>query len=249
VSSHQVHHLERLFHSVRASNLIENADIWSIKTQRSDIDETREHIMTNYFSIGTDAKIAYDLAECRAGRCGCCFYCVCMGMACYVPVAFRSMCGRRSIRSYCSVDIDTLNADGEITPRALQSYGREKTVVFLAIPSMYAGLDPWRNHAPRSMGDGLFETVMQGGVWSLGFFQLGCNTGRPVCQGSRAVITASEPVYYQIDGEGYVMNGPGTLVLSKGGSYPLIRCARPGLQPGPVDADTEHLYEELRMNY
>ena len=44
----------------------------------------------------------------------------------------------------------------------------------------------------------------------------------PLTQAKQATIESSEPIYYQIDGEGFVSNGPSTLTVSLIGNYPFI---------------------------
>jgi hypothetical protein len=72
------------------------------------------------------------------------------------------------------------------------------------------------------MDDGKFEVILQGGILSLGFLQIGLRTGRPVCQASKATITTSEPAYLQVDGEGKFLNDAGVIVLEKDGTYPMV---------------------------
>jgi hypothetical protein len=64
------------------------------------------------------------------------------------------------------------------------------------------GRDPCPLDIPRAMDDGLFEVTLQGGLLSLGLFQIGIDSGRPACQAAQLRIVASEPCFIQIDGEG-----------------------------------------------
>ena len=49
----------------------------------------------------------------------------------------------------------------------------------------------------------------------------------PICQGEEAIVKTTEPVYYQIDGEGFISNGPTEFTLTRIGCYPLIYCPQP----------------------
>jgi diacylglycerol kinase (ATP) len=213
-----IDHAERILTRIRDSTEVVQFDVWSLVVKRMESDELTSFRMLNYFSIGVDAEIARNFENCRKGCCGCCFCCQCMSLACYAPVGAKSLCCKRSLRSYSEITVES--RDG--TSRRLGPTGSDKTVIFQTIPSMYGGKDPWTTQGPRGVDDGLFEVTFQGGVCSLGCFQLGCNTGRPCCQARKAEIKVWEPCHYQVDGEGHVMNGPGTFSLVRVGNYPLI---------------------------
>jgi diacylglycerol kinase (ATP) len=112
--------------------------------------------------------------------------------------------------------------EGEEVERILQPGGSDKTLIFQAIPNMYAGKDPWKSFQPRGMDDRKFEVVCQGGMFKLGLFQIGIPTGTPVCQASWAEITTREPAFVQIDGEGKFFNRPATITMERDGSYPMV---------------------------
>jgi diacylglycerol kinase (ATP) len=141
-----------------------------------------------------------------------------MNQTCYVPAGFRNACGKRSLGSYLTVEVQDRNG----TVQGLRVRDGDKTLVFQAITSMYAGLDPWTIEVPRGMDDGLFEISSQGGAWGVAFFQIGCPTARAWRQGAGARIETSEPCYIQIDGEGEVVNGPALITVERAGSYPMI---------------------------
>jgi diacylglycerol kinase (ATP) len=207
---------------VRNSMSILNVDVWTIKMTRTDRSEVTSQHMVNYCSIGADAETAHDYEMCRQGSCSCCFCCACMSLACYVPVGFKNLCCKRSLRSYVTIEVEQVREDATVVATTLSPLGKDKTVIFQATPSMYAGTNPWTPNTPQAMNDQIFEVTMQGGLLSLGFFQLGCNTGRPNCQGTSATVRAREPSYIQIDGEGIFLNGPATIEVMRGGSYPMI---------------------------
>jgi diacylglycerol kinase (ATP) len=106
--------------------------------------------------------------------------------------------------------------------RPMRTGRRDETLIFQAIPSMYAGKDPWTLDLPRAMDDRLLEISLQGGAWSVGFFQIGCKTARPQLQGAGARIETTEPCYLQTDGEGDIVNGPAVITLERAGSYPML---------------------------
>ena len=49
-----------------------------------------------------------------------------------------------------------------------------------------------------------------------------CRTGRPVMQSTKTILDISEPFYYQVDGEGGMVNMPTQLTISRIGSYPML---------------------------
>ena len=224
VNNRRIANIKNDLRAARRSTHVENVDIWDVTIKRTDRPDTVvSKQMLNYFSIGVDAEIAKDFEDFRNGCCGCCICCQCMSLCCYVPVSMKNLCGKRPIRDYLDIDIEC-NDDFEIVTKKLKPGRNEKTFVLQAIPSIYAGRDLWGNHGPRSVSDGKLEVLTEGGVWRLGFAQIGFNTAKPFAQGVKAVIEASEPFYYQIDGEGYCMNGPSHVEVTRVGSYPLIFC-------------------------
>lgn len=239
-----IQNIQRFLKEVRKSTHIEDVDCWKVKFERTDNDEIITKNMLNYFSIGVDAEIAKNFEDFRNGSCGCCICCQCMSLTCYVPVALRSLCCKRPIKDYLTVDIEEKesnevrivegnyfedeeanykipNNDNTIV-RRLNAKSSEKTLVFQAIPSIYAGRDLWTDKNSRSISDGKFEIVTEGGVIRLGFAQIGCNTAKQFGQGHKATIVADEPLFYQIDGEGAYINGPSKITLTWDDSYPLI---------------------------
>jgi diacylglycerol kinase (ATP) len=217
VSASDIDQAAEILDKIRKSNMIRHFDVWSLTVARTDITDSQKFQMLNYFSIGVDAEIAVNFEECRQGRCKCCFCCQCMSLACYLPVGTQSACCKRSLRSYCTIDVE-MNE----TRRRLVPIEKDKTVIFQTIPSMYGGRDPWTAGGMRGVDDRVFEVTFQGGACSLGWFKMGCDTGRPCCQGNKASIIVIEPCTYQVDGEGYVLNGPGCFTLERVGSYPMI---------------------------
>jgi diacylglycerol kinase (ATP) len=218
VSASDVRDPARLFNPVRQTNSIKSVDVWRVSIMRADTHDVSLRYMLNYFSIGCEAEIAYDWENCRRGRCGCCYCCSCMAQACYVPAGIRNACCKRALREYMEIDIQEQDGSRE----RLQTGWRDKTLIFQAIPSMYAGKDPWTLDLPRAMDDHLLEISLQGGAWSVGFFQLGCRTARPQRQGAGARIETTEPCYLQTDGEGAIVNGPAIITLERVGSYPML---------------------------
>lgn len=249
----QIKDIQNFLKEVRQSSHIEKVDCWQVKFERTDKNEVIKKQMLNYFSIGVDAEIAKNFEDFRKGCCGCCICCQCMSLTCYVPVALRSLCCKRAITDYLTVDIESEASPDELETvedfycdedatnsnvntsldvnysnnsnkilRRLKAKSSEKTLVFQAITSIYAGRDLWADKSSRSMSDGKFEVVTEGGVFRLGFAQIGCNTAKPFGQGHKALIIADEPLYYQIDGEGAQINGPSNITVEWIDSYPFI---------------------------
>lgn len=246
VKHSQIGDIQKQLTKIRRSNHIEKIDVWQITLKRTDTGEEVTKRMLNYFSIGVDAEICKNFEDFRNGCCGCCICCQCMSLTCYVPVALRSLCCKRPLKDYLTVDItdtstneieqleenyeddnnnvenQSLRVNNNEIVRRLDAKSSEKTLVFQAITSIYAGRDLWIDKDARSMSDGRFEVVTEGGVFRLGFAQIGCKTSKPFCQGKKASIKADEPLYYQIDGEGYFMNGPSLITVDRIDGYPLI---------------------------
>jgi diacylglycerol kinase (ATP) len=207
--------IDRIFErilAIRNSGNVQSIDVWNVVVNEEGKPPVSSQ-MLNYCSLGVDAETALDFEHCRKGKCKCCFCCHCMAIACYFPVGVGNMCCKRSLGSYTTVTIDG---------QRIQTQSKDKTVIIQAIPSMYAGLNPWQCTAPTRMDDRKFEVTLQGGAVSLGLFQIGCNTGRPKCQGSRAEIRTTEPAYLQVDGEGQFINGAATITIERVGSYPMV---------------------------
>jgi diacylglycerol kinase (ATP) len=204
--------IARRVRGLRQSEKVKTIDVWNVTIAR-DGEEAKTFQMLNYCSLGVDAETALDFEHCRKGTCGCCFCCHCMSLCCYIPVGFGNRCCKRALASYARISVDG---------RELETQSADKTIIIQAIPSMYAGLDPWMRTAPAAMDDKKFEVTLQGGSLSLGLFQLGMNTGRPKCQAERAEIRTTEPSYLQVDGEGKFINGAATITVERVGSYPMV---------------------------
>lgn len=209
-----------LFRRIRASGNVKNVDIWNLHIAPSGGAAT-DRQMLNYFSVGVDAEVARDFEQCRTGCCRCCFCCQCMSLACYFPVGLSNIFCKRNLRDYMEVSVYQTEDAGE-EPVALATRFGEKTLVLQAIPSMYAGRDAWLDHGPRAMDDHKFEIAVQGGIFRVGLLQIGCRTGRPVMQSTKTVLKIAEPFYYQVDGEGDMVNGPAEITVSRIGSYPMV---------------------------
>jgi diacylglycerol kinase (ATP) len=120
------------------------------------------------------------------------------------------------------VRIREVTPEGEELERTLQPGYWDRTLIFQAIPNMYAGRDPWMRFRQREMDDRKFEVVFQGGMFKLGLFQIGVPTGTPICQASSAEIRTREPAFVQLDGEGRSLNRPARIAIQRTGSYPMI---------------------------
>lgn len=212
MTNSDINHISRRVRALRSSTDVQSIDVWNV-TVNEEGKPPNSSQMLNYCSLGVDAETALDFEHCRKGKCKCCFCCHCMAIACYFPVGVGNMCCKRSLGSYTTIVIDD---------ETIVTQSKDKTVIIQAIPSMYAGLDPWHNTAPARMDDQKFEVTLQGGSVSLGLFQIGLNTGRPKCQGARGEIRTTEPSYLQVDGEGQFINGAATITIERVGSYPMV---------------------------
>jgi diacylglycerol kinase (ATP) len=222
MDSNSIRNIASRLDAIRKSRQIQEIDVWKILLTTLEASTSKTHQMLSYFSIGVDAEMALDFEAVRKGRCGKCICCHCMSLACYCPVGVRNALFKRSISSYCQIDVDEVTPAGTHIHRRLAPTSSDKTLIFQAIPFMYAGRDPWCSPIPRSMSDQKVELTFQGGSASLGWLQIGVNLSRPCCQVSRASIKTTEPFHMQIDGEGTFVNGPANIQFSRSGSYPVI---------------------------
>ena len=220
MDSSKLRETHEIFKRIRSTEDVKNVDIWNLNFKQHG-GETFDRQMLNYFSVGVDAEVAKDFEDCRTGCCRCCFCCQCMSLTCYVPVGLRNLCCKRNLRDYVKASVFETEDENE-QPKVLETRRGEKTLVIQAIPSMYAGRDAWLDHGPRSMDDHKFEIAIQGGIFKVGLLQIGCRTGRPVMQSTKTILDISEPFYYQVDGEGGMVNMPTQLTISRIGSYPML---------------------------
>jgi len=219
-SSSDVNQIQtRYINKIIESTSISDVDIWQVKNTRTDTGETLEKNCINYFSLGMDARIAKEFADYRQS-CGCCFCCPCMNMFHYFNVGLKNVCSSRSICDYMSVSIQNGGQNQSIT-----NPHKHKTIVFQAIPSIYAGSDLWYSDMPHNqmrMFDKKIEVIAAGGPINLGLCHTGMHAAWPISQASGAHIETTEPTYFQIDGEGFITNGPSTFDLTLLGNYPLV---------------------------
>jgi diacylglycerol kinase (ATP) len=206
---------------VRGAENSVKLDIWNVTLSRSDVDMTLTKQMLNYFSLGVDAKIAVNFESCRQS-CRCCFCCHCMSKTLYVPVGFSALCCQPKLHEFLDAKVYDTSENGVEVERTLEFDCCEKTLALQNIPYIYGGCDLWRIDQPRSMSDGKVEVTSQGGAIKLGLAGMHIYTGRNICQATRFKGAASEPIAYQVDGEGYLSNGPTTFEIVKSGQYPFL---------------------------
>lgn len=204
--------------AIRNSETTKILDVWMLSCKRTDIEEeAKKKIVLNYFSLGVDANIAADFETCRKSYPGC-FCCHCMSKALYAPVGFGSLCGQPKLKSL----ITGTYKEGEEDKEYSFNSG-SKTLIFQNILNMYSGKDTWYDEStPRTIDDHKFEVSEAGGMWSLGFMQLGFKTANNIAQVSASSFQTSEPIKYEIDGEAIVVNGPAKFDMDYYASYPIL---------------------------
>ena len=210
----------RTLEDVASTERIENVDVWDVAVQMKGSRETKNYQMINYISFGVDGNIArsYEMFRRFLQPVLCC---QCMSQALFVPAGAVNFIGKRSVGEYMSVDL--VPDRNEKYASKLKTYTGEKTLMILSAKTVYGGKVLWRG-APPKLDDGKLEIVMQGGVWSITFSNIGINLTRSVGQAEAVRIEVTEPTYYQIDGEAMNVNGPATFDVVRVGSYPML-CA------------------------
>ncbi|EAX91905.1 hypothetical protein TVAG_326490 [Trichomonas vaginalis G3] len=193
-----------------------NHDVWKVSELPEGETEPKVHMMTNYCSFGTDAKIARDFEDYRTDHPGC-FCCRCMSKTIYGPIAFKSMCGQPNLKEYTEAKWSFENNESDLKPKS-----KSKVLCLQQIPSMYSGMDTWHFPEPRSVDDGKFEVTEMGGFGSLLKVQLGMHPTKKIGQADHLELTTTERMFYQVDGEGYCAEKPAKFTVEKYGTYPLL---------------------------
>ena len=216
-----VRHLSEFISKVRSSNHSEKLDIWNVTISRTDVEQTVTKQMLNYFSIGVDAEMSHKFENCRT-NCRCLFCCHCMSKTLYVPMGFAAFCCQPKLTDCLVAKVFDTSENGVEVERTIEFESGERTFDLQNIPYIYGGRDLWRVDTPRSISDGKIEVISNGGSFRLGLTQIGIYTGRCLCQATRFTGMVSEPIAYQIDGEGAVANGPSSFDVVKSGQYPFL---------------------------
>jgi diacylglycerol kinase (ATP) len=120
--------IARRIRELRNSREVKSIDVWNVVVTEQDHD-AKSYQMLNDASIGVDAETALDFEHCRKGRWKCCFCCHCMSLACYFPVGLGNMCCKRAIRSYCTINLEEVTADGQTVARELIPDSGDKTLI------------------------------------------------------------------------------------------------------------------------
>ena len=211
MTSHKIKKIDRILTPIRLATHLEDVDIWElVVTTNSTGEQTKYHLL-NYFSLGIDGEIAYEYEKKRETfktRIG--------SFLSYVPTSLSAMIHERPMKDYCTASISLQNQS-----QTIEFQPKEKTIIFQAIPSMYAGKDPWNSPIPRSMDDHKCEVMAHKGVMSLGFEQMGIKSGRVLGQCDYARLEVSEPCCFQIDGEGIPVSEPSVFEFHHFGTYPM----------------------------
>ena len=211
--------IDKTLDKIKKKEKYVDADMWevSINEMSNTKDAIQNYTMMNYFSIGVDASIANDFASFRKEFPEL-FVTQTLSKLMYVPVTFGSLVGQDTLDTYLSGTI-TLSDGSEET---LNFTDTGKTFIVQSINTIYGGVELWKNRKNRSVNDGKFEVMEQGGCWALGFSHIGINLAEQIGQATKATLRSSRSIKYQIDGEPGVTHGPSIIEVKRKGSYPLL---------------------------
>ena len=210
----------RTIENMASTDHIEKIDVWSVAVQDKRSEEVQTHQMINYISLGAEGNvvISYETIRRSVQPFLCC---QCMSKAMFVPAGLIHFCGKRSLNEYTNIEL--INFDGyDSHPQKLKTLNGEKTLLVLSCKTIYAGKDIWRGSEIPDMSDGKLEVLGQGGVCGITLTQIGINATRTIGQANAIRMETSEPIAFQIDGEGYCVNGPSVFDIVKTGNYPML---------------------------
>jgi len=200
------------------------------KTDSRIIDEN----MINYFSIGIDAKIAYDFARNRKSTQ------MLNQMEYGIQGAKKTFFPTPRLGVTCNAKV---NADGKIIknldPNAV-------AYIFHNIRSYGAGMDIWkdaynRRHFPRQfgpqrMGDGLLELLT---VQTAPQIPLGHMSKEAQAKSYELDLSKAEAVYMQFDGEPFYVEKPESVRVERASTVKLLRRRKKGRSEKEDDDDDD----------
>ena len=234
--SFDIRRVPQFIQSIRAEQNIKPLDVWLTTNKRTDIPNAEEQkkYMINYFSLGVDANIALDFENFRRNNPNC-FCCRCWSKTIYGPMAFGSLCMPKlkdfMRGTYTECNPNTRQCTEETTETLPDTVEKNfefstfaKTLVFHNIFSMMCGKDTWHDYRnrPRDFYDGMVEVSTCAGFWALTGMQLGINTYRNIARINKAEFETDDPIAYEIDGEAFMVNGPGKFTISHYCTYPIL---------------------------
>lgn len=199
---------------VEGNHTIKNLDVWRVTIYEGE-DKKTEKTMLNYFSIGVDANIAKNFSDARE-KMPSLFVSHIASKMMYVPISLATNDGNllKDFLEGHYIDQD----DQQINFVFDES---SKTFVCQAITKIYGGADLWKSNN-RAVDDGLFEVIQTGGVFHLGLNHIGIKASDNIDNAKTAFLKAKKSVFYQIDGEPFVSDGPARFLIEKIGSYPMM---------------------------
>jgi len=192
--------------------LTENAetvalDRWNVRLQTTldGISEANNHVMNNYFSLGTDAQIALKFHTLRNDK----------------PDLFKSQIqnkmwyvlfgSQQTFKSEAPLNqLIELEVDGDIIPLSKNL----TCLVVLNLSSYGGGNDLWgtvseqqkKKFSPQSFSDGVLEVIGIKGAFSLGANLAGLGRPKKLVQGRGIQIRCNKSVPLQVDGEPWQEN-------------------------------------------
>jgi len=175
-------------------------DRWMVRIETEK--ETRNIVMNNYLSIGSDATIALGFHELRNQR----------------PDLFKSRVGNKMWYFYFGVNSSVqksinINKVIEVTVDGQEKNfsKNDQAVVILNLTSYCAGQDIWgdsesENFLSPSFDDGLLEVAALKGAVQMGLIRIGMTKAKKISQAKDIIIAVKEKIPVQIDGEPWIQD-------------------------------------------
>eukprot|EP01125_Pyxidicula_operculata_P013293 TRINITY_DN4397_c0_g1_i1.p1 TRINITY_DN4397_c0_g1~~TRINITY_DN4397_c0_g1_i1.p1 ORF type:complete len:369 (-),score=52.73 TRINITY_DN4397_c0_g1_i1:420-1526(-) len=193
------------------SNIEETDKVEDLNIEKADLDESQvlntvDMVVNNYFSIGIDSKVCLDFHQMRTQKPDL-FKNKWVNMAWYGGFGLKAMVQKYNSLQTCMV----LHVDGKIVdiPQIVMS------VIFLNIPSYAAGTNPWgpptrktttyQNPIPQSVCDRHIEVIGVKGAAHVGRIIAGLSQGIRLAQGTDVKIDLLIPLHAQVDGEPFLL--------------------------------------------
>eukprot|EP01125_Pyxidicula_operculata_P006197 TRINITY_DN2157_c0_g1_i1.p1 TRINITY_DN2157_c0_g1~~TRINITY_DN2157_c0_g1_i1.p1 ORF type:complete len:625 (-),score=152.37 TRINITY_DN2157_c0_g1_i1:27-1865(-) len=163
----------------------------------------KDMVINNYFSIGVDSKIAMDFHTMRNNNPHL-FSSKLVNYAWYGGMGLKAMVRSQVQLSQAVVSLKIDGNNVRISPHY-------EALVFLNIPSIYGGTNPWGEkndgRKPPSVNDMLIEVLALKGAAHMATLQAGMapNSGKRLGQGKTVEFVINQKVFAQVDGEPFIM--------------------------------------------
>jgi diacylglycerol kinase (ATP) len=179
-------------------------------------------VMCNYFSYGDDAQIATAFHEAREANPEK-YSSRTTNMMKYGTETLKTMFGSQYKDLSSRVSISGFDEDGEEVD--VEMGKNSKVVIISNIPSYGAGMEVWKKKEyPQKIDDGLVEVVSADGAAHLTGMKMGTRSASQGIQSYHFKFTLDndEKIHAQVDGEPYILKGPGSFELVHGGQATMV---------------------------